>query len=1226
MWVCQDHVEDGESIPYAFSSKNELDQHMLLIHRSEKRLSDNEFTKYLKHQPSLIDTLSSSSCPLCFFVVENGLEAKQTSFSKSGGVLPEPSKRVQSNKKDQKPVDSRVRFADDVKEASDVDTGENLDHYSSTLFALEVHIAAHLQYLLVMSLRLMETLGHDTDEESLTGPHGSNEPATGSVSSMTDGPELDNWSGEEPALLYISDPERVQLEQMRLNKEAAESVLLPYEEGQWDGLDLLMDGPTEEDSILQHFSNKQKELSRIESCRKSVRGLRQDLTTAYDESVENGYRWREIGLLQAAIFDESKEVDDLNQAIEAFKTAADTIPLEHSVTWQNLADLSTRLVEKYKIERHGVNLDNAIEITTRVVETNDNTHQLLDHYLHLSNLHRWRYSETGTDEDLVYAVRIARKAIGLVPENSGRLAKYHNHLGQLLSLDYWRTGLGKTIDEAICELRLALEYATEEDIEYGEYLEALSAGLDRKFAISGSHEELDEAMQLMRRSIDLVDERDPAYLRRLNSLGVMLGELYNTTGATDALKESIQVARNVVASTPENDIDAADRMANLAARLEDSFQRTGDFDLLEEALRFSTTVKALTPTEHSSYELYCHNLATRLFQRFQRTGSVQDLRDTIANSSEAVKLLPDTDVNMATYLCLLADATLELGNHLDDHEQQNESIRLYESCLRHEYSAVKCRLQAGQKLFKAHVKCGEWLKAYVVSAMALHCVTHLAFADLKPIEKHIILETTAWITSEGVAAALNAGRPPVEVLCFLEDSRCLGTNFDAYYLDDFERLDQAHPSKLYELLSTRENLGMPIFVTPAGFIGNSPWNAQSRRRYRAIIKYDNILAEIRKEPGFSNWLSHGDDIKMLQAGAKGPVVVLIASLIRCDAIIIYQGTVEVVNLTGLDYVQIQEKLDWRSKFKVATSLWLWKTIAKPVLVHLGLSSHNRPRLWLLPTGLLAHFPIHAAGDYTSRSSGTISISDYAACSYIASIKALNLARERPVAMPENARALLVSTKDSPGVTKLQYASKEISTLEDIFRSRGLEVSQPNHKEGILQALASCTLFHFAGMFSGSREHSFKSHLWVADGSITPKDILDASSRLSPPFLAYLSGCGSPRTFERLFPDGYLHATGALHMGGFRHAIGTLGQVDDELCAEISGLFYGAWADREFSDDTVALCLHDATQKCRDRWIAERERSWTRQVSTRRGIMRIEDDDDDDDEREMHWASFIHFGP
>ncbi|KAF9774420.1 hypothetical protein IL306_007579 [Fusarium sp. DS 682] len=524
---------------------------------------------------------------------------EQTSSSRYGGVLPDPPKKDESNKKNQKSVDSRVRFADDVKPASDVGSSDNIDVDSSNSFALEIHIAAHLQYLLVMSLRLTATLDYDTDEESFTDPHGSSDPATGSISFMEDGPGVDAWSGEESTLVYISDSERLHLEQMRLNEEAVESVPPSYEKDQWNGLDLLVDNPTREDSILQHFSSRQKESSRIESCRKSVRKLRQSLTKSHDEHLENAYLWRKIGLLQGEIFDETKDGDDLNQAIEAFLVVIEAWSVGHPDQWQNLADLSTRLVDKYKISRHKLDLDNALGITRRVIDTKDNPHELGDHYINLSYLHWCRYSETDAETDLMSAIQLARQAIEFVPEDSGKQAKYHNHLGQLLTLDYWRTGVETTIDEAIYELRVALGYIVEEDSEYSEYLATLSVALDKKFAMSGSQEQLDEAMQLMRKAIDLVTEHDSAFLRRLNCLGAMLGELYKKTGATDALEESIKIGRKVVASTPKNDIDVAERIENLAARLTDKFRRTGELILLDEAIDLSTTGKVLAPVQHS---------------------------------------------------------------------------------------------------------------------------------------------------------------------------------------------------------------------------------------------------------------------------------------------------------------------------------------------------------------------------------------------------------------------------------------------------------------------------------------------------------------------------------------------------------------------------------------------------------------------------------------------------
>ncbi|KAF5702071.1 hypothetical protein FMUND_13624 [Fusarium mundagurra] len=1225
MWVCRDHVEDGESISYSFSSKSDLEQHMLLIHRSKKRLFDDEFTKY-EQRASLVGTISHPSCPLCLFVVE----PKQDSSSKYGEGIPESSTMVQENKKIQKSADSRVSFVDDVKPASDAGpgSGDILGDDSSTLFALELHIAAHLQYLLVMSLRLVATLEYDTDDGSFTDLHGSSETGTRYISSGTFCPEMDAWSEEESALLFISDSERLQLEQKRSSEETAESVRPPYEEVQWNDLDLFADNPSGEDLILRHFSNRQNDVSQLEVYRNSVRALRQELAESHGEHVEDAYRWREIGLLQGRIFDQSRDSDDLDQAVEGLETAAESIPDDDPVKGQNLADLSNRLIDKCKIESHRVDLDYVMEVTEKVVPTNPPQHW--DHYINMSYLQRCQYFQTGKQHHLTIAIQLALQAQQWVPDRNQ--AKHHHHLGELLTLDYWRTGDENTIIRAISELRLALDCATEEDINYSEYLATLSAGLDKKFAMSGSQEELEEAMQLIRRSIDLSDKRNSTYLRRLDSLGVMLGELYDQTGAIDALDESIQIARNVVASKPENDIDAAEYMAHLAARLEDSFQRTGELESLEEAIHLSTIAKDLTPSKHPGFHVYCHSLAARTFELFNRNASMWDARNAFEYSSKAVELLPDTDVNVAMYLCLLADLMLEVNNNIGNtegdvyyYEEEEGALRLYEHALTHGYSALQSRLQAGRKLFEA-AEFPERDVAFEAVKMTIGCLAYLPFADLEHLDKRRILQATQWITSEGVAAVLNENRAPFEVLSLLEDSRCLDANSGIYCLDDFERLRQAHPSRLDEFLAFRKDLRKPIIVPPSGFIGNSPWRAQSKRRYQASVECETIVTEIRNEPGFSNWLGHEDEPRMLEAGAKGAVVVLTSGETGSAAIIIHQDTIEVLRLPDLDYHEVVDESYSDSISTVATLLWLWKTIAKPVLVHLGLSpttTDNRPRLWLIPTGQLSYLPIHAAGDYTSRPSKGESILDYAICSYIPSIKALNMARGRPVPKLEKARALLVGSGDRPGFRSLPYTSKEISTLNDICQSRGLEVSQPKHKEDVVQALTSCTLFHFAGNFNGGMGDPFDSRLLLSNGSITVKDIVDATPRLHPPYLAYLSSCPTAKTYQDVFADECLHAAGALHMGGFRHTIGTLIVVDDELCSEMSGLFYGAWAEREFSDDTVALCLNEATRQCRDRWIARREGFMTGEGNIHRGIISIEDEYD---HKAVEWASFVHFGP
>ncbi|KAM0228385.1 hypothetical protein ACHAP5_011958 [Fusarium lateritium] len=1226
IWACHDHIEDGESIRYAFSSKNDLDRHMLLIHGRKKRFSESEFTEYLEPQHSLIGITSPRSCPLCLFVIEDKPEANQTSSSRHGGLLSSKFRRDKNKNKNQKSADSRVKFADDVKPASDDDDdggADDLDDDSSNVFAMELHIAAHLQYLLVMSLRFMAALAYDADQDPYTDPNDSSGPATGSMSFVESGLEVNARLDEESAVAYISDSERHHLEQMRSNEEAGESLMLSYEKDQWNGINPLLDYPIGKDFILQHLSSRQKEFSRVESCRKSVSELRQGLTETLDRNLENASRWRKIGLLQGEIYDETRNEDDLDEAIEAFKVGKASTPVGHPDEWRNLADLSTRLVDKYKTTRHKTDLDKAFEITKRVIATMDDPYRLTDHYDHLAYLHSCRYSETGEETELISAIQISQQVLKLFPADSNKQAKYHNNLGQLLTLDYWRTGVETTIDEAISELRLALHLAVEKDNEYSEYLATLSAGLDKKFAVSGSQEQLDEAMQLMRQAIDLVSEHDPTFLKRLNALGAMLGELYKKTGELDALEESIKIGQRVLDSTYDGDINFAERTENLAARLTDRFHRFGGLGSLDEAISLSISGKAHVPVEASGYHVYCHNVATRILERFHKTGSIRDLEDAIENSKAAVKFVPDTDVHMATYLCVLADATLVLlDNRPGDYQLRDEPLRLYKLALHHDYSAVQCRLQAGRRTFQSYVKVGDWHGAYMASDVILNRLAQLPFADLDHVDRQRILETTVGITSEGIAAALNAGRPPLEVLSWLEYGRCLYADSRVQYEADVVGLRREQPSIGDEFIRILADLGKPITVPMVGFIGDSPWRAQSKRRYEASIKFKKILGKIRTELGFPQFLLGLDEESMLQAGDKGPVVVLNTSRIRCDAIIIYLNKIEVLSLPDLEYDSIVDRSDSGSRCKVQTLLWLWETIAMPILAHLGLLSTPSAswlRMWLIPTGPLTNFPIHAAGDYRSTSSE--SILDYAVCSYTPSIGALVSARDKPVAIPEKAQALVVGTEHNPGFPRLPFVSREISTIQNFCRSTGLDIIQPRHKEGVLQTLASCTIFHFAGMFNAIMEDPLENQLFVEDGSITVNDILDATLSRHPPLLAYLSSCATARTNNKEFADECLHAAGALHMGGFRHAIGTLDYVSDEVCAETSSLFYEALMNRGLSNDTVALCLHDATRRLRDQWIAKRGEFQTGQGSTHRGVTIT----DDEIEERLHWALFIHFG-
>lgn len=82
-------------------------------------------------------------------------------------------------------------------------------------------------------------------------------------------------------------------------------------------------------------------------------------------------------------------------------------------------------------------------------------------------------------------------------------------------------------------------------------------------------------------------------------------------------------------------------------------------------------------------------------------------------------------------------------------------------------------------------------------------------------------------------------------------------------------------------------------------------------------------------------------------------------------------------------------------------------------------------------------------------------------------------------------------------------------------------------------------------------------------------------RNQTPFLAYLSACKTGKTDHA--QDEALHTIGAFQLAGFRHVIGTLWEVDDEMCADIAVEIYKRMSSQGLSDLSVSEALHHAVR-------------------------------------------------
>lgn len=201
------------------------------------------------------------------------------------------------------------------------------------------------------------------------------------------------------------------------------------------------------------------------------------------------------------------------------------------------------------------------------------------------------------------------------------------------------------------------------------------------------------------------------------------------------------------------------------------------------------------------------------------------------------------------------------------------------------------------------------------------------------------------------------------------------------------------------------------------------------------------------------------------------------------------------------------------------------------------------------------------------------------------------------------RALLVSMKTTPEHSRLHFADKEIIELIPICKEMAHTPIEPGHtKQDIMSRLPLCRIFHFAGHgYTDATDPSQSSLLlkdWKSD-RFTVSSLFDLNLKSRSPFLAYLSACGTGEVVDERFYDESIHLISAFLLAGFRHVIGTLWEVNDEICVDMARITYLGMKDGNMTDEAVCLGLHKATIELRDRWL-------DRNISTNKGISSIKD--------------------
>jgi CHAT domain-containing protein/tetratricopeptide (TPR) repeat protein len=826
------------------------------------------------------------------------------------------------------------------------------------------------------------------------------------------------------------------------------------------------------------------------------------------------------------------EISNLNESIEIFKQVIDLMPENQQAKKSLILILYSRYTWTGDIQ----DLEECVgihrQITTDPTDTNMSK---VDWMMTRANFLCILHERTEDEHYLEEAFSVAGEALALVPKGNWK-PKWLRCLGRLFGCQYLKTEGMADLEEAIRLERLALE--------------RMSNG----------------------------DDDDEGFT--LTNLGNRLGDRFLRTNDVADIDEAIDCARKSLDLEPEK----PERLYNLAIKLGDRFSSTEDLEDVDEAIELERRAIQIMPFDHSERADYLYILSDQLGDRYEHTGDLADLEEAIRNAEEALGLMAEDHALRAAWLNGLATCYSNLYTATGDEQNLESSIKHFELALHHEASATEDRITAGQMILS---NSSDNQQLYDTAKLAVSLIPKLVSWSHENHDRQYVLSKVVGLAFDAAAAALQAGQSPMTALQLLEQGRgIIGASLQDMR-SDVQDLATQHPSLAERYRTLQAELDQRAEHIRAT---DAQSQASINRRHAAAREFTELAAEIRKLPGFEDFmLSHPED-EICGASARGPIVVINVSRLRCDALIVSDSQVRTLELSSITLEELERRIKPWTLATSQTLEWLWDTTMSPILNKLGFTdiptTGKLPHVWWIPTGPLVQLPLHAAGYHRQR--GAEAVLDRVISSYGSSIRNIIRGRRDSSQSSNSDQALLVAMEHTPGHDTLSFANEEVESIDGMVRSMKLESIIPTRtKKEVIRCLSDCRIFHFAGHGLAHTEDPSKSCLLLEDwekDSLKVSDLLDLSLAQRAPFLAYLSACGTGQIKDKMSFDENINLISAFQIAGFRHVIGTLWNVQDDLSVEMAKMTYQELLDSDISDESVCRGLHMATRELRRRWI------------------------------------------
>jgi hypothetical protein len=830
-------------------------------------------------------------------------------------------------------------------------------------------------------------------------------------------------------------------------------------------------------------------------------------------------------------------------------------------------------------------LDPAIDLLAESLQEDPSNGAMLAHLL------QYRVEHSRRLEDADSLVELCRSLLSVDRRTASFL------LGSACHLRYGITRQPEDLDGSVSALRTTIDLYPEPEDEQAMAMSLLVRSLVARFDHRGQQDDLTEALGVAERARAIrVD--DPATRAGVETnLALAYNAAHERTGDAKHARQAQRLHRAALTGIGGGGPGRAALAMNMATEIAESVADTNgeettsalwaglrqrrakrrDTRQIDEAIRLAREAVDLLPVGHHERSVYQCNLSSMLLRRHELTGRTEDVTEGVRLAREAADATRDRGAVHATALTALGRALQREGR-----APLPEIVALWRAASAETSARTEVRLLACRLWAEALMESDDIPAALEPYTAAVDLFTELTWVGSAAEDSEHRMADWPHLANDAAACAVAAGQPE-RALELLERGRAVLWSQTLNLNGDLADLHDQRPAaaiKLEQLFGELRADGGDV-----------------ARRAALSDQVKTLVGEIRTDPRFTDFLGTPSAGTIRDVAGAGPIVVINASMWRCDALVVTPAGVEVVPLPDAGPAELVRRArqhlvsvleEARSMERDLTDLldWLWHAVGRPVLNALG---GSRPaRLWWCPTGLFAMLPLHAA----QPRDGSPGMLDRVVSSYTPTVAALRHSRAPRPAKP--ASLVVVSVGNLPRQELKGAKAEAAAVVSAADRPAEWLDSSGATPDAVLAALTRASWSHFCCHGIIRLEKPSRSGLLLAGGEL----LSVARLRTAPTSgeLAFLSAChtalaGVANTDEAIT------LTAAFQYAGWRQVVGTLWPLDDAVAVDLAKRFYEQLGQRADGTPDAETALYRSI-----RWLRE-----TRP-----------------DEPSL-WANLVHFG-